>query len=142
MKNVLKAKELMKDPICADCNKLLTGDDEVILFQDNQHHDLKDGYYCEKCAKKYDENGQKIKQSIIDEIWEAKKEGYSIDIFPDGSTYNYIGTNQHNETMILTFRQDKYRNDFPKRKMDIESAIRKELNRIYGDQIQSFDIFE
>ena len=57
MKNEIKAKELMRDPNCADCDCLLNGDDIVVLFQDNQSHDLRDGYYCEKCADKYDENG-------------------------------------------------------------------------------------
>jgi len=57
MQDKIKAKELMRDPNCADCDCLLSGDDIVILFQDDRGHDLKDGYFCEKCADKYDEDG-------------------------------------------------------------------------------------
>ena len=60
MKGRIKAKELMQDPICADYDLLLSGDKTVVLFQDEQAFDLKDGYFCERCAEKYDENGDEM----------------------------------------------------------------------------------
>jgi len=63
MKNETKAKELMADPNCANCGRELTGDNIVILFQDDQNHDLKDGYFCEKCASEYDEDGNILNQN-------------------------------------------------------------------------------
>lgn len=58
MKNYTKAKELMKDPVCADCRKRLTDNDTVVLFQDEQGFDQRDGYFCDNCADFYDENGE------------------------------------------------------------------------------------
>ena len=60
MKNEIKAKELMRDPYCADCDRLLSDSDIVVLFQDEQSHDLTDGYYCEKCAGNYTDDGNEI----------------------------------------------------------------------------------
>jgi len=54
MKEKIKAKELMIDPICGECGCKLISNDIVVVFQDKYGHDLVNGYYCEKCAEYID----------------------------------------------------------------------------------------
>jgi len=58
MKNYTIAKELMHDPDCANCGKTLTGEDVVALFQTDKGEDILEGYFCEDCSDRYDENGE------------------------------------------------------------------------------------
>lgn len=63
----------------------------------------------------------KIKK-IIEEVWDCKKEGWNVDIFPDGTTYAYAGTN-NNENCIKKYEKDKYKNTFPKTKKELTQEI-------------------
>ena len=60
MKNHTTAKELMRDPDCADCGKTLTGDDIVVLFQTDKGEDILPGYFCDDCSDNYNGNGELV----------------------------------------------------------------------------------
>ena len=45
---------------CEDCEVGFKIGDTAVCFQDEQHHDVKQGWYCRACAGCYDENGNEI----------------------------------------------------------------------------------
>lgn len=69
-----------------------------------------------KKEKTSTESITELQKRVTKEIWEALQGGYTVDVFPEGKTYPYVGKN-YNERAIATFsksmRMHKFGGFFP-----------------------------